>query len=222
MPHTAPPSPSPPPRVLEHPANEPRRLPSIPAERSAGVPSGQPGSAVTVDPAQLTVASNGYHLMAGSNYPLNGQAPSQTFFGQSGDRGLNAPGVYQGGNVLGIYQGGNANTPGVYQLEGVNGVNVPGVYQVNASGGYQVGGGMNAPGGYQGGGMNAPGVYQGNGMPGIFPGGNVNGPGVYHGGHANAIYHNTAGQSHPPNLNFPDLPNLPAPPNPQGRPPSRG
>ena len=225
--HSAPPSPSPPPRVLEHHvsdvskttqmANEPQFLPT-PAEPSAGAPSGQPhdcsqpvgpnneGAQLaapfpdqqcsrypTIDPTQPPIAENGY-LVPG-NYP---QPYPQPFFGaQPGYLGLNGPGVYQGGNVNipGVYQGGNANASGVYQ-----------------------GGNVNSAGVYQGGNMNGFAVYHG---------GNANAPQIYHGGNMNAqgVYADTTGQQYFPNLaglGAATLPNLPVPPHPQGRPPSRG
>ena len=260
--HSAPPSPSPPPRVLEHhvsdvskttqmadkpqfppipepstgapssqlhdhsqpvgPNNEGAQLaapfpdqqrsgyPTIdaiqpPAQLATPFPDQQCSGYPTVDATQPPIAGNGY-LVPG-NYP-QAQSYPQPFFGaQPGYLGpVNGPGVYQGGNVNipGVYQGGNPNAPGVYQ-------------------------GGTAGGVYQGGNMNGAGVYQGGNMNGfaVYHGGNTNAPPIYHGGNTNAqgVYADTMNQPYFPNLGGPGaatLPNLPVPPHPQGRPPSRG
>jgi hypothetical protein len=233
--HSAPPSPSPPPRVLEHHVSDISKttqmadelqFPPIPTELSAGAPSGQPRDSSqstgpnnegpqlaapfpdqqcsgypTVDATQHLIAGNGYLVPTGSNYPQAQPYPQPFFGARPGYLGLNGPSVYQGGNVNvpGVYQSGNANVPGVYQ-------------------GAIAGGSTNVPGIYQGGNVNGAGVYQG---------GNMNGFAAYHGGNTNVqgVYADKTGQQYFPNLaglGAATLPNLPVPPHPQGRPPSRG
>ena len=223
--HSAPPSPSPPPRVLEHHVSDVSKttqmadelqFPPIPTELSAGAPSGQPhNSSQPTGPnnegPQLAAPfpdqqCSGYptvdatqHLIAGNGYlvPTGSNYPQaqpypQPFFGAR-------PG-YLGMKGQSVYQGGNMNVPGVYQSGNAN---APGVYQ----------------GAIAGGNTNVPGIYQA---------GNMNGFAAYHGGNMNGqgVYADTTGQQYFPNLaglGAATLPtNLPVPPHPQGRPPSRG